>query len=226
MEKTREGRTRRKFAFGLQGEGLGRGLVSINHQNARGLWPRRITYIYMWHMYTIGCTCYVHPSIHPSIHPSMHAHRQIYLSYTHMYSLTHGMRYMAYGIRFMVSDKTRLDMIRYDISFENITGRSLTWQRVVMWCGVKRCGAVWCKKLCHDQIWCDRSGVMDVKLNDAVLIGLMWHGAIWCDMLLSVSLYLTWFVCACMSACVHTLTCVYMYVCTYIWVYVRMHVCM
>ena len=31
-----------KFAFGLQGEGLGRGLVSINHQNARGLWPRRI----------------------------------------------------------------------------------------------------------------------------------------------------------------------------------------
>ena len=43
-----------------------------------------------------------------------------------MYSLTHGMRYMAYGIRFMVSDKTRLDMIQYDISFENITGRSLT----------------------------------------------------------------------------------------------------
>ena len=32
-----------KPAFvGLQGEGLGRGLVSINHQNARGLWPRRI----------------------------------------------------------------------------------------------------------------------------------------------------------------------------------------
>ena len=27
---------------GAQGEGLGRGLVSINHQNARGLWPRRI----------------------------------------------------------------------------------------------------------------------------------------------------------------------------------------